>query len=76
MSKVRAKFKCSGVREEKEYGQSTVDFHPVIDGCEENKSFAKYTPGGHLQLIISDGTEAANAFETGKQYYLDITPAD
>lgn len=41
---------------------------------EENKSFAKQTPGGTLQMWISYETQASDAFEQGKEYYLDILP--
>ena len=73
---VRAKFVCSGIEDQPDYQQKVVTFYPVVSGCEENKSFAKYTPGGNLQLIISYETEAANAFEQGKEYYLDFSPAE
>lgn len=74
--KVRAKFYCAAVNDEPTFKQKTVVFYPVTDGSEENKSFAKATPGGNLQLIISYETPAVDAFEAGKQYYLDITPVE
>lgn len=66
MSKVRAKFVCTGVVEYPDNEQKSVTFSPVIDGSEENKSFSKYTPGGQIQLSISYETEASNAFEVHK----------
>lgn len=76
MSKVRAKFVCTNVDDQPTYEQKVVSFSPVISGSEENKSFAKYTPSGNLQLYISYETPASEVFEQGKEYYLDITPAD
>lgn len=75
MSKVRAKFECIGIDDQPTAEQKVVKFSPVINGSEENKSFAKYTPAGNLELYISYDTEASKAFEVGKEYFLDITPA-
>jgi hypothetical protein len=74
MSKVRAKFECVGITDSPEFEQKEVEFTPVLEGSEENKSFSKFTPAGSLSLTISYETEASNAFEEGKEYYLDITP--
>lgn len=76
MTKVRAKFYCSEVEDEPTSEQKVVKFYPVVSGSEENKSFAKYTPGGNLQLCISYDTPASEAFEQGKEYYIDISPAE
>lgn len=76
MSKVRAKFVCTGVEDQPTYEQKVVSFSAVISGSEENKSFAKYTPSGNLQMWISYETQASDAFEQGKEYYLDILPVE
>jgi hypothetical protein len=73
---VRAKFACTYIQDNPEYENKTVNFTPVVSGSEENKSFSKYTPAGNLQLVISYDTPACEAFEQGKEYYLDILPAD
>ena len=75
MSKVRAKFECVGIEDQPDNEMKSVSFSPVIDGSEENKSFSKYTPSGSLNLHISYDTEASEAFEVGKEYYLDFTEA-
>lgn len=75
MSQVRAKFTCTGITDNPEYQSKSVSFMPVTDGSEENKSFSKYTPSGSLHLNISYETEASNAFEAGKEYYLTLEPA-
>lgn len=73
---VRAKFECVGIEDQPDYESKSVSFSAVINGSDENKSFSKYTPSGSLNLQISYETEAVNAFEVGKEYYLDITKAN
>jgi hypothetical protein len=75
MSRVRAKFVCNS-NEPKEGEQHEVKLSAVIDGCEENKSFSRWTPAGEVSLWISDETVAASLFEVGKEYYLDFTLAN
>lgn len=75
MNNVRAKFTCVGIEDQPEFQQKNVSFFPVSEGSEENKSFSKYTPAGSVNLTISYETEAVNAFEVGKEYYLDFTEA-
>lgn len=76
MSKVRAKMVCTKIEDQEQYKQKTVSFSAVIDGSKENKSFAKFTPSANLTMWISYETEASNAFEQGKEYYLDFSPAE
>jgi hypothetical protein len=71
---VRAKFVVSHI-DKHESGDITVNAHPVHSGSEENKQFNDYTPGGSLSLHIAAGKPAQEEFETGKEYYLDFTPA-
>ncbi|MDU7382442.1 MAG: hypothetical protein E7L09_29550 [Enterobacteriaceae bacterium] len=47
---------------------------PVTDDTPENKTWSKYTPGGLLQMHISNPA-AFSQFEQGKEYYIDIQPA-
>ncbi|WP_142783368.1 hypothetical protein [Changchengzhania lutea] len=75
MSKVRAKFECVELVEDSQNESKHVSFSPVIDGSDENKSFSKYTPAGLINLQISNETEGSNAFEIGKEYYVDFTEA-
>ncbi|MGH9770104.1 MAG: hypothetical protein ACRD4Q_00140 [Candidatus Acidiferrales bacterium] len=67
---VRAKVRCSF----KDLTQTTVYFHPVFDGSEENKAFFESTPAGQVILNIGN-TAAFGNFTQGKEYYLDFTPA-
>lgn len=76
VQKVRSKFVCVSVEDQPTYEQKVVSFSPVVSGSEENKSFAKYTPGGNAQLIISYETEASDFFESGKSYFLDFEKAE
>lgn len=58
------------------YNGIGVKFIPVTGTSEENKTFYAATPGGSFDAIIS--TEAAKklgAFELGREYYVDFTPA-
>ena len=74
--KVRAKFQCTYVEDQAVYEQKEVSFSAVMDGSEENKSFAKYTPSGQIRVVVSYDTPAVNAFVPGKEYYVDFTPAE
>lgn len=65
---VKAKFICQSVNHM--IGLKAVKLYPVTSGSEENKSFAKYTPGGDLSLQINEGTLAYDFFEPGKEYFL------
>lgn len=67
---VRAKFFC--VEATKRIHGSTVILQPVARG-EENKLWAAATPSGRLEMTILNDV-AAEVFEPGNEYYLDITP--
>lgn len=61
-----------------EDGSIQLSMLPVYssDPNSENKSFSDYTPSGKLDLSISSGTKAADYFEQGREYYVDITLAE
>lgn len=68
--------KCEQVKAvDWETPDENIRLSAVIDGSEENKQWAKYTPGGILTLHISN-PGAQGKFEVGKEYYIDITPAN
>lgn len=71
-------FKAKFVVEIVEQGTDYEHIHayPVMTGSEENKSFAKWTPGGSLDLFISEGTTAKGQLVKGQEFYMDITPID
>jgi len=71
---VKAKFRCASVKDTGT--QKQVELYPVHSGSEENKSFAKYTPGGTLNMTIDYETEAVNFFEPQKEYYLTFEKAE
>ena len=49
-----------------------LEFNPVTHGSPENESFFQWTPYGQLKFgTINE--EAAKKFETGKEYYIDIS---
>ena len=71
---VRAKFKCTSVTN---YESSKgIELSAVISGSEENKSFSKYTPSGHLRIGIDNDAPASNFFTPGKEYYIDFQEAE
>lgn len=71
---ILAKFKVTHITD---FGlQKEVNMQPVIGDSEENKSFSKYTPSGNLSMRIDKETQASEAFEVGKNYYLKFSPAE
>lgn len=69
----RAKYKLTA-RNETAAGYGLV-FEPVTSGSPENERFFKWTPWGKLEMgTVNVG--AAKQFEVGREYYLDITPAE
>lgn len=77
---VRAKFRVTEKNNRAPYNADgkptcTVVLSAVNGEKAENKSWAKYTPSGQLTMSI-DNPEAYDAFELGKEYFLDFTPAE
>lgn len=82
MEKIRCKFKCERVG--KVYHGIDPDGKPKVlfdamftpvyssDPNSENKKFWEWTPTGRLEL----GTVKESSFEPGKEYYIDIIPAE
>lgn len=75
---VRAKFTCNA--KIPSYIGTTVCFNAVYsnqDGtrAEENKAFSDATPSGQINIVIANDKPALEAFEVGKSYYIDFTPA-
>lgn len=54
---------------------ATVVLHPVTGGSVENKAFWEATPAGKLELSVVNFS-AVEGLEVGKEYYIDITPAN
>ena len=52
--------------------QTSVTLAPVQG--DENKSWSQRTPGGSIKLHITNPAAIA-AFEVGKDYFVDFTPA-
>jgi len=52
-----------------------LSFTPVTAGSEENEKFFKYTPAGQFDLQVVNKA-AADQIECGKEYYIDISPAE
>lgn len=74
MTTVRAKFTCYNKFIDSMENTQIVMF-PVwsSDPDGENKKFCDATPAGQFSMSITKGKAAADFFEPGKEYYLDIT---
>lgn len=77
---VRAKFVVNSITRtlhwDKAKGEiATIKLYPVTSGSEENKSFYAATPSGSIELGTVNQL-AADAFELGKEYYVDFTKAE
>ena len=70
---VRAKFKCESKTLTVNGAQVTLV--PVTTGSKENEEFFKYTPYGKLE-VGTINADAAKQIEPGKEYYIDISPAE
>jgi len=77
---IRAKFCCNNLAERNDTAGTKVAeevyFAPVYsaDPNSENAKWSAATPGGQLHMYISN-PDAWGAFEQGKEYFLDFTPA-
>jgi hypothetical protein len=79
---IRCKYMCHAVRKAKNPYQGgdeaktpflySAEFSPVCGGSKENEQFYKWTPSGKLEV----GVYKEDAFEPGKEYYIDITLAE
>lgn len=76
---VRCKFICQKKTESNHGGGANngwfVEMTPVTGDSPEDKEFYKWTPSGQVNLGLLNPA-AAERFEVGKAYYLDITPAE
>jgi hypothetical protein len=75
---VRCKFRCHFKEvhnEGTEREDAIIKMSPVYGESPENKEFFKYTPGGALEFYTVNKA-AADQIEQGREYYIDIAPAD
>lgn len=77
---VRAKMKCYAVQRLMDGKPDTevaeIRMMPVYDdGDPANKTWSKATPSGEVRLFITNPA-AIDAFEPGKSYFVDFTPAN
>jgi hypothetical protein len=73
ISTVRAKLKVNYIQPIQ--GGLVAHLNAVYDGSDENKSFAKATPGAFMSITINEGTPAFDFFEQGQDLYLDFSIA-
>ncbi|MCW2095340.1 hypothetical protein [Lelliottia nimipressuralis] len=71
---VRAKFFCQTIQKAEDDSYRTIHMSPVTADIEENKAWSKYTPGGQLTMHVWNPA-ALKQFEQGKEYFIDIQPA-
>lgn len=69
---LRAKMKCQSAEIPSGGDTEVVRLFAVVD--DENKTWAKYTPGGDLSLCINNPA-AQGRFKAGETYFIDFTPA-
>jgi hypothetical protein len=71
--------RCKFVVESIQVHPSCTEIHarPVCssDPNHVNRVFSDATPAGDMRLIFTKGKPAAELFEIGREYFVDITPA-
>lgn len=76
---VRAKFQCVEIKNlycpTPDQQMAEVRLIPVYGNGEANKDWSKWTPSGELKMVITNPPAIA-AFDLGKEYFMDFTPAD
>lgn len=78
MNKTRCKFRCvsSEPQFEGSEGRKVVLETQYDQSLPEDQSFTRATPWGRMEVLIDNPAAlAAMAFEPGKCYYVDLTPA-
>lgn len=71
---VRSKFRLAEIHHT-EGGNKRFIFYAVCDdGTPENQKFAKYTPNGKIEMMVSNPA-VFDKFQIGGFYYFDATPA-
>lgn len=75
MACVRAKFQCCAITHiSYNTGTTIYKFSAMYDpNLPEDQRYAKYTPAGSVEITVDN---PGVAFDLGKSYYLDFTPAD
>ena len=61
----------SGIRAVQDVIMSPVSY----EGSDENKQFFASTPNGQIRLTMTN-PKAYEAFQQGKEYYVDFTPVE
>tara|TARA_Y100000310_G_scaffold302008_1_gene338953 strand:+ start:362 stop:583 length:222 start_codon:yes stop_codon:yes gene_type:complete len=73
MPEMRAKFRVVDVVTSKEHDD--IVMCAVTEDGGEDQTFAKYTPGGDLTIMVSNPA-LRGQFKVGDKYYLDFTKAE
>ena len=76
---VRAKFRVKGINyidtASPDHVYVEVTLHAVYGDGKGNESWSKATPQGDIKMMITN-PPAIEAFDLGKSYFVDFTPAD
>jgi hypothetical protein len=76
---MRAKFRVSSIAETKAQDGSVISERLMFDAVyspdpnSENAAWAKYTPYGHLEMVV-DNPNLFGHFTPGQELYLDFIP--
>jgi hypothetical protein len=68
---MRTKFQLWEVTRNAGFDGVNLIFRAINYGCEENKSFSRYTPSGEIKLCVTNPS-IANTFEVGQEYFIDF----
>lgn len=75
---VRAKFRCMSIQHihtgNPDASVANIALAPVWEQDGVNRKWSQATPQGKLEMTITNA-EAIGAFELGREYFLDISPA-
>lgn len=72
MANVRAKFRCTSIKETAGVVGKMYEFAPCYDtSIEEDRRFSQYTPSGLLSMYVDN---PAVDWKLGEYYYLDFAP--
>lgn len=75
---VRAKFRCMSIQHihtgNPDASVANIALSPVWEQEGVNRTWSQATPQGKLEMTITNA-EAIDAFELGREYFLDISPA-
>jgi len=70
---MRAKFYVETITRNARFAGAEIILLPVGKDTQENRYFWQNTPGGKIDLTITN-PQAVDSLELGKEYYVDFSP--